>query len=111
MWLTASGSEVAPRYGFFILETVIALAVIAAAGWAVIRFAGGRLLTGRGNRRMKVIERLVLEPRRSLHLVEVDGEILLVGTSEHSVQLLERRPLPPSEVTIPDGDENAGKGG
>ena len=59
---------------------------------------------------MKIIERLVLEPRRSLHLVEVDGEILLVGTSEHSVQLLERRPSPPPS-TIPDEEENAGKEG
>lgn len=110
MWLTATGSDVAPGYGLFILETVIALLVIAAAGWAVVRFSAGRLLSGRGNRRMKIIERLVLEPRRSLHLVEVDGEILLVGTSDHSVQLLERRPSTAPGSTIPKVEENAEKG-
>ena len=91
MFLTGQGAGAATSYGLFILETVIALAVIALAGWAVVRFSGRRFGRGGKNPRMKLIERLVLEPRRSIHLVEVDGETLLIGTSERSVALLDKR--------------------
>ena len=74
------------------LETIAALAIIAAAGWAVVRFGGARFGVRGKNRRMKLLERLVLEPRRSVHLVEVDGETLLIGTSERSVHLLKMIP-------------------
>jgi flagellar biogenesis protein FliO len=37
---------------------------------------------------MKLVERLTLEPRRSLYLVEVDGKAMLVGASERGVELL-----------------------
>jgi flagellar biosynthetic protein FliO len=90
MVLASHTSSAWTTYGLFVLETVAALAVIAAAGWAVVRFGGGRLGARGKNRRMKLLERLVLEPRRSVHLVEVDGETLLIGTSERSVHLLKR---------------------
>jgi flagellar biosynthetic protein FliO len=92
MFLTEYGAGGASSYGLFVLETLIALAVIALAGWAVVRFSGQRLSMGGKGRRMRLIERLVLEPRRSIHLVEVDGETLLIGTSERAVELLDKRP-------------------
>ena len=95
MFLTENGVSAASSYGLFILETIVALAVIALAGWAVVRFSGKRLSVGEKNRRMKLIERLVLEPRRSIHLVELDDEIMLIGTSERSVELLDKRPKKP----------------
>ncbi len=86
--ILAQQSSPLSTYGLFILETLIALGVIAACGWAVVRFGAPRFgLKGR-NRRMKLLERLVLEPRRAVHLVEVDGETLLIGTSDRSVHLL-----------------------
>ncbi|MCP4604950.1 MAG: flagellar biosynthetic protein FliO [Proteobacteria bacterium] len=77
------------NYAIFILETMVALAVIALAAWVVVRV--GRTRFGRGGKssRMRVVERLVLEPRRSVYLIEVDGRTMLVGTGEGSVQLLE----------------------
>ena len=74
-------------YGIFILETLGALLIIALGAWAVVRFGGPRLNRNKGGR-MKVIERLALEPRRSIYLVEVDQETLLLGVSEGSVQLV-----------------------
>ena len=88
MFLAQIASSGFGSYGLFILETVAALAIISLAGWAVVRFGGPRLSLSRKNRRLKLIERLVLEPRRSVHLVEVDGKTLLIGTSDRSVHLL-----------------------
>jgi flagellar biogenesis protein FliO len=104
MFLTVTGAGVASSYGIFILETLIALALIALAGWAVVHFSGRRFGSGGKNRRMKLIERLVLEPRRAIHLVEVDGETLLIGTSERSVALLEKR-RPKPEVDASEAPE------
>ena len=104
MFLTEHGAGAASSYGLFILETVIALAVIALAGWAVVRFSGMRLSKRGHNPRMKLIERLVLAPRRSLHLVELDGETLLIGTSERSVELLDKRQGPPADGAPEESD-------
>ena len=92
--LAQNASSSWTTYGLFILETIAALAIIAAAGWAVVRFGGSRFALKGKNRRMKLLERLVLEPRRSVHLVEVDGALLLIGTSEKSVRLLKSLDMP-----------------
>jgi flagellar biosynthetic protein FliO len=77
-------------YGVFILETVAVLVVIALAAWGVVRFGGHRLSRGKEGQRMRVVERLGLEPKRSIYLIEVDGRSLLIGVSEGSVRLLEQ---------------------
>jgi flagellar protein FliO/FliZ len=98
--LLAAGSS---GYGLLLLETLAALVVIALVAWVAVRLGRGRLGGGRGARRMRIAERLPLEPRRSLYLVEVDGESLLVGSSDGGVRLvkeLERAevdPAPPPE--------------
>jgi flagellar biosynthetic protein FliO len=79
-------------YLMFIVETVVALALIGLAAWAVRRWSGGRLPFGRQGGRMRSIERLSLDARRSIHLVEVDGQTLLIGAGEHSVTLLKELP-------------------
>lgn len=75
-------------YGLFILETLAALAVMGLAAWALVRFGGPRLLGNKNIGRMKIVERINLEPRRSLYVVEVDGQQLLIGTAEGSVRLI-----------------------
>jgi flagellar biosynthetic protein FliO len=40
-------------------------------------------------RRMEILERLPLSPQHSLHLVNIDGETVLVGVSPHGCQLLQ----------------------
>ena len=70
------------------METVAALALIAVAAWALVRFSARRDLFGRRTVRMKSLERLPLDARRSVHLVQVDEETLLLGVGEHGVTLL-----------------------
>jgi flagellar biosynthetic protein FliO len=78
------------NYGIFILETIAILIVIALGAWAVVRFGGNRLARGKEGNRMRVVERLALEPKRSLYLVEVDGKPLLIGVSEGAMQRIEQ---------------------
>lgn len=63
--------------------------VLGAAGaWAVarwIRRRPGNL--GRGT--MEIIERLRIEPKRSVYLLRAGGRRLLVASTEHGVQLLD----------------------
>jgi flagellar biosynthetic protein FliO len=84
--------------GLQLLKAVAVLAAILAAAWAFRRFAAPRLGLRPPAGRMRVIERLPLEPRRSLYLVEVDGVPHLIGVAEGSVRLLDRpeRLAPPA---------------
>lgn len=49
-------------------------------------------VTGRGERRMQVLERLVLSPQHCLHLVRVGERTLLVATSPAGCTVLESAP-------------------
>jgi flagellar protein FliO/FliZ len=85
--------------GLQLLKAVAVLAAILVAVWAFRRFAAPRLGLGPRAGRMRIVERLPLEPRRSLYLVEVDGVAHLIGVSEGSVRLLDRPERPaPSEA-------------
>ena len=86
-------AEIGPSgYGWYLLQTVAVLAVICGAAWALVRFAGPRV-RGSGTRtRMKILEKLPLEPRRSIYLVEVDRETVMVGVCEGRMQLLHKLP-------------------
>lgn len=95
MFLTPTSA--ATDLGLLVVETVAILALIAVAAWAFVRFAAPRLRGVRGKSRMRVLERLPLEPRRSLYVVEVDGARLLIGVAEGSVRVL--RELEPGERT------------
>jgi len=70
--------------GALLTTTVALLGVALAAGAAVRAVARGR---ARGAR-MRVVERLGLEPRRSLYLVEIEGRRLVVGVGEGAMTVL-----------------------
>ena len=76
------------EYGVFLVETLVALAVIAAAGYLVVRLSKQGLKARGHLARMRVLERLPLEHRRTLHLVQVDQQTFLIGTSENAVHLV-----------------------
>lgn len=62
-----------------------------AAGWlAGLWRAPGRVRAARTRARIERLERLVLSPHHSLHLVRVAGRALLVGVSPAGIQVLER---------------------
>lgn len=89
--------------GILVVETVAILALIAAVAWLFVRFVAPRLRGVKGRRsRMRLLERLPLEPRRSLYVVEVDGAPLLIGVADGSVRLL--RELEPGEPPADDGE-------
>ena len=100
--LLASGSLLAD-FGPLVAKSALVLALVALAAWAAARFLGPRLAARRGNARMRVVERLALEPRRNLYLVDVDGELLVVGVSEHGVAF--HRPSTPRAPAV--GPEEA----
>jgi len=41
-----------------------------------------------GQRGMRVVARLALEPRRSIHVVEIAGRVLVLSSSENGVAML-----------------------
>lgn len=66
------------------------LALGARQGWLANLLSGlsrGQIAGGRRERRMRVVETLVLDPRRRIVIVEIDGRerTLLLGASEETV--------------------------
>ena len=89
MFLAQHTSGTSWGYGLFIIETLVALGVIALIGYVVVQLSKKRFgIPGKGGGRMRLVERLPLDDKRALHLVEVDGKTFLVGTGEHDVHLL-----------------------
>ncbi|MEZ4218369.1 MAG: flagellar type III secretion system pore protein FliP [Myxococcota bacterium] len=71
-------------------QTLSALAVVLGA-LVALRVVLGWLRPGSGRGgRMRVVETCALGQRQRLHIVEVDGESLLVGASEGELRLLRR---------------------
>lgn len=75
-------------------KSALVLAAIAGAAWAASRFLGPRLAARRAGARMRVVERLALEPRRSLYLVAIDGRELVVGVTERGITFHDRGAAP-----------------
>jgi len=93
-----SDPAVPTGYGLYLLQTLLALGAVCVLGYVVLRWGAKRLYgVGRPGQRMRLIERMPLDPRRSLYLIEVAGRQLLVGSTEQGVTLL-------TEVS-PDGPE------
>lgn len=65
------------------------LLLFLALSWAAIRYVLPRMAQGRkpAGEHLRIIERLALEPRRSLYLVGVDGRRAVVSSSEHGLAL------------------------
>jgi len=96
----------ATGYGLFILETVAGLALMAIGAWAFVRLVGPwmRGTAARRRGRMRIVERLALDQKRAVCIVEVDGVELLVGTSEGGMALLKELPRRDAQAAAPAGD-------
>ncbi|MBX3250937.1 MAG: flagellar biosynthetic protein FliO [Myxococcales bacterium] len=84
IFLQASSSPPLPSgYGAALLQTLVSLVAVCLLAWLLLRW-GARKGLGVGGRggRIRVIERVALDARRSLYLVEVGGKVLLVGTGD-----------------------------
>jgi flagellar biosynthetic protein FliO len=73
----------------------VILAAWLAARWLMRRMYGPGAASGG---RIRVVERVPLEPRRTLYLVEAGEKLLLLGSTDHGIQVLAeftREQLPP----------------
>jgi flagellar protein FliO/FliZ len=78
------------------------LGIIGLAAWAARRYAPqlmARISAERGERRLRVVETLVLDPARRLVLVRVDDEERLILLGEGRELIEPRQPAPPLPET------------
>jgi flagellar biogenesis protein FliO len=78
-----------PDYGASLLQTLLALAAVCLLAYAAVRFGLGRVYRASASgRRMRIVERLPIDGRRALLLVEIDGRTYLVGAGEGAAPAL-----------------------
>lgn len=77
-------------YGWLLAETLVALVAVCLLALVALRWGLRRLGTPGSfeGARIKVLERVAVDPRRSLLLVEVGPRILLVGTGDGPMTML-----------------------
>ncbi len=88
MLYAAQGKSVG--YGVFALEALTVLVLMAAALWVFVRIVRPRIGRLGGGRRMSVVEKLPLEPRRSLYIVEIDDETVVLGVGDGGISFVKR---------------------
>jgi flagellar protein FliO/FliZ len=96
-------SDVPGGYGVALLQTLLALAAVCILAWVILRWSARRGFGGRSGR-VKVLERTVLDGRRSLYLVEIGDRVLLIGAGDGASPSLLAE-LDPSE--LPPAPERA----
>jgi flagellar protein FliO/FliZ len=95
----------APSYGAQLLQICFVLGGVCLLAFLVLRFGLPRFLphARKSVGPLKVVQRLPLEPRKALYLVELDGKRVLVGVSDagpltfHPVE--PAPPPPPPDAT------------
>lgn len=82
-------AELPGGYGMALFQTLVALAAVSVLAWVVLKWSARRGLGSfsRG-RRLEVLERLPLDARRALYLVEVGGKVLLIGAGDGAAPTL-----------------------
>lgn len=78
------------------------LGIIGLTAWAARRYAPqfmARISAQRGERRLRVVETLVLDPARRLVLVRIDDEERLILLGEGRELIEPRQPAPPLPET------------
>jgi flagellar biosynthetic protein FliO len=76
-------------YGVALLQTLLALAAVCILAWVVLRWGARRGLgVGGTGGAVRVIERVALDPRRALYVVQVGERVLLLGTGDGAAPAL-----------------------
>ena len=85
----AAHDPLTTSYGASLLQTLLALAAVCILAWVVLKWGAKKGLTfGARGRHIQLIERVPLDPRRSLSLVRVGGKILLIGVGDGAAPVL-----------------------
>ncbi|MEM9068542.1 MAG: flagellar biosynthetic protein FliO [Myxococcota bacterium] len=80
--LLQQAAELPSGYGAALLQSLLALFAVCILAWVVLRWASKRGMgIGRG-RHVRVVERVALDARRHLYIVEVGGKTLLLGSGD-----------------------------
>ncbi len=86
------------------LASVAVLAVLLVIALLLVRRYGGKLKIAQG-REMKLIETLHLAPRRSVHMIEVQGRRILVSATRDSIGMLTELPDPGAQTETRPGPQ------
>jgi flagellar biogenesis protein FliO len=85
--------------GWTLVRTLVVLAMVVGLAWLTLNVGLRKLLgirAGTGGSMVRVLERVALDPRRALFVVEAGGEVLLIGGGEGSLSLLAK--LDPGQI-------------
>lgn len=77
-------SDLPGGYGVALLQTLLALAAVCVLAWIVLRWTARRGFGLGSGKRVRVLERVPLDGRRALYLVEIGDRVLLIGAGETS---------------------------
>ncbi|MDB4929326.1 MAG: hypothetical protein JWM10_1810 [Myxococcaceae bacterium] len=77
-----------PSLGAALAQTLIALGAVCALAWWLLRWAARRGVGRSPAGVIEVVDRVALDPRRSLLVVRVGPKVLLLGGSDGSLSLL-----------------------
>jgi flagellar protein FliO/FliZ len=72
-------------YGLFLLETLLILVLVCVVAYVVMRFGLRRFYGGGSGSAagpVRVLQRIPLEPRRTMYVIQAAGKTLLVAASE-----------------------------
>lgn len=92
---------------WMLVQTVLALVFVCGIAYIIFRVILPRISTNfGGNSMIRVVDRVGLEARKSLFIIEVAGKYMLVSASEEGVQLISE--LDPTAVKEMEAARTAG---
>ena len=104
----AAAADLPGGYGVALLQGLLALAAVCVLAWVVLRWGARRGLGMAGDTgRVRVLERVPLDARRSLYLLRIGDRVLLVGAGDGAAPTVLAE-LSPDE--LPPAPERAATG-
>jgi flagellar biogenesis protein FliO len=95
-------------YAGYLVETFVTLLAVCGLAFVVL-FGARRLGIGRPRGPIQLVGQLPLDARRAIYLVQVGGQVLVVGASEAGITRLGEIPL--GDLPAPEAPSNAPFGG
>lgn len=84
---------------WMLLQTLFALALVCGLAYLIFRIILPRLTVNFGSNKMvRIVDRIGLEARKNLYVIEVAGKWMLVASSENGVQFIAE--LNPEEARL-----------